>query len=114
MSENEGLTLADQVQRDALESAFRHVLSDHAGKRVLYWMLEQAAIYDAAYTGEAASTNFLLGRQEVGRRIIGQLDQIDPRFYPQLLLDIAEIRERDRAQAISLSADDDEEDDDAP
>jgi hypothetical protein len=109
-----GETTLDQVRRDTLNDAFRAVLNDAAGKRVLYWMLEQAALYEAAYTGEAASTNFLLGRQEVGRRIIGQLDEIDARFYPQLLIDIASIREADSARANSLSADTDEDDDNAP
>lgn len=114
MSDEENLTALDRVERDALESAFRHILNDHAGKRVLYWMLEQCAIYRDAYTGDDAATNYTLGMQASGRKLIGKLDEIDARFYPQLLLSIAEIREIDRAQAISLSADDDEDDIDAP
>lgn len=108
----EVLTMLDQVERSALDSAFRHLLTDAAGKRVLYWMLEQCAIYRDAYTGDAASTNYMLGQQSSGRKLIAKLDEIDAQFYPQLLMDIAEIRSRDRAAGEALDNPEDDDDDD--
>lgn len=111
---SEELSTADKISRDAIEAAFRDVFATHAGKRVLYWMLEQCGMYEAAFTGEAASTNFILGKQEVGRRVVGKLDEINPQFYPQLLLTIAEIRDRERAAAEAIDNPENEDNDDAP
>ena len=103
-------TLA-RIERDELDRAFREALRTIGGKRLIYWMLEQCAIYRDAYTGDAASTNYMLGQQSSGRKLIAKLDEIDAQFYPQLLMDIAEIRSRDRAaaEAIDKPETDDEE-----
>ncbi len=84
---------------DDLSDAFRAVLATDAGKRVLFWVLEQAAIYRDAYAGDDAATNYVLGSQAVGRRLIQRLDMIDARIYPRLLLDMADIMEMKRAEA---------------
>jgi len=95
---------ADDVSREELDRAFREVLALSSGKRVLFWMLEQCGVYQDAFTGEAmASTNYSLGRQSVGRVVIGKLDEIDARNYPQLLLAIAELREIDKGHAAVLA-----------
>lgn len=101
----EELSPFEKVSRSELERAFRSVLATAAGKRVLFWMLEQCAIYRDADCGESThATAGALGEQRVGRRLINQMDLIDPRFYPQLLMDIAEIKEADSALAKSLAA----------
>lgn len=84
---------------DDLSDAFRAVLATDAGKLVLFWVLEQAAIYRDAYAGDDAATNYVLGSQAVGRRLIQRLDMIDARIYPRLLLDIADMMEMKRAEA---------------
>lgn len=112
MPPEEMMSTLDRLERDALNSALRFLLSNDAGKRVLYWMLEQTAIYRDAYTGDPASTNYTLGQQSTGRKLIAKIDEIDARFYPQLLLDIAEIRSRDSAAADNMNQP--EDDDDAP
>lgn len=93
-----------------IEAAFREVFKLAQGKRVLFWMLEQCAIYQDGFTGDNNATNYTLGRQSSGRRLIEKLDQIDPRFYPQLLLDIAEIRAMDRAAADRAAQTEDDDD----
>lgn len=103
---------AATIAREELDSAIRFLTADHRGKRVLFWMLEQCAIYEDAFAGENNATNYRLGLQAAGRRLISQLDSVDPRIYPQLLIDIATIREVDEAAAQSradnLENDDDE------
>lgn len=102
--------MSDERERDELDKAFREVLKLAAGKRVLFWMLEQCAIYEDAFAADHTNaTNYVLGRQNAGRRLIGKLDQIDPRFYPQLLLDIADLKAMSRAAA-SRAADEGEDD----
>lgn len=95
----EQLSPAQQIEREELEAAFRGVLSSASGKRVLFWMLEQCAIYQDAFSGENNATNYTLGLQAGGRKLIAKLDQIDPRLYPELLMAMAEIRAMDRAAA---------------
>lgn len=92
-----------------LKQSLEAVLSDPDGKRVLFWVLEQAAIYRDAYSGDDSATNYVLGQQSVGRKIMGMMDQIDPRTYPRLLLDIADLNAMDRAAARHDEPEDDED-----
>lgn len=107
----EQLSPVQEAERDALERAFRDVFATAAGKRVLFWMLEQCAIYENAYGGENTNaTNFVLGRQDAGKRVIDRLNDIDPRFYPQLLLDVADLKAMDRAAADRTAKQENEDD----
>lgn len=96
-------------ERDDLHDAFNAVLATPAGKRVLFWVLEQAAIYRDAFSGQDGATNYTLGQQSVGRKVIGMMDAIDPRTYPKLLLDIADLKAIDRAVAVADQEEDDED-----
>lgn len=109
------LSEADEKRRrDELERAYRAVYATRAGKLVLYDILSKSGIYGASFSGENThTTNFILGQQEVGKRLIRELDSIDARFYPKLLLDMAEMREMEleaarRAAARKLPEDDNE------
>ena len=105
--------MSQQIQREELERSFRDVLATPSGKRVLFWLLEQCAIYRDADCGEDTHvTSAVLGEQRVGRRLIAKLDEIDPRAYPSLLLDMAEITAMDRAAAARRSEKQGIEDDD--
>lgn len=104
------MTTLETIERDKLHKSFSELLATEAGRRVIFWTLEQCAIYREAYTGDDAATNYTLGMQASGRKVIAEIDAINPRFYPQLLLDMAELRDRDRAAA--EQADNPEDDDD--
>ncbi|UVD59028.1 hypothetical protein NE852_12920 [Rhizobium sp. Pop5] len=112
MSElDENLTPAERRERDVLAAAFREVFLLPSGKRVLFWMLEQCAIYREAFAGEAVSaTHYALGLQGAGRKLIAKLDEIDQRFYPSLLLEIATIKAIDREVATNMRSEDDDVD----
>lgn len=97
----EHLSPLQQIERAELERAFRDVFVLASGKRVLFWMLEQCAIYRDAYEGDNNATNYVLGQQSCGRRLIAKLDEIDPRFYPELLLGVADIRAMDKQAALT-------------
>lgn len=107
---SEQLSPIEAFEREELANAFREVLASASGKRVLFWVLEQAAIYSDAFGGENTNaTNYSLGLQAVGRKLISKFDEIDPRFYPRLLLDVAELKAMDRA-AVARATEKDEED----
>ncbi len=102
---------ADDVSRAELDRAFREVLALSSGKRVVFWLMEQCAIYQDAFSGEqTAATNYSLGKQSVGRVVLGKLDELDPHIYPQLLIAVAEMKSIDKAAADAL-ADNNKEDD---
>lgn len=108
---DENLSPAERQEREALAAAFREVFSLPAGKRVLFWMLEQCAIYREAFAGEAVNvTHYTLGLQGAGRKLIAKLDEIDQRFYPSLLLEIATIKAIDREVATNKRSEDDDVD----
>jgi hypothetical protein len=93
--------------QDTLD-AFKAVITTPQGKRVLFWVLEQAAIYRDAFTGDRSATDYVLGQQAIGRRLIGVLDEIDPRTYPRLLLDMADLKAMERAAMAQDEEDEDE------
>ena len=98
----------EKRDREELEKSFREVLFSPSGKRVLFWMLAQCNVYNDAYAGIDAATNYELGRRSIGLMLIKQIEAIDPRLYPQLLLDIAEMK---AMTAAAVSKDDDHEND---
>ncbi len=98
-------SIPQNLGRDEITAAFRDVFASASGKRVLFWMLEQCAIYQEAYAGELVNaTHYTLGKQGVGRRLIAEFDRIDPTLYPRLLLAIADLKANDKAVATSRAA----------
>lgn len=109
----EQLSDDDGRRAEELAKAYREVLASQAGKLVLFDILEKCTIYTDPFSGEYhATTAHELGKQWVGRRIIAQLDELDPRMYPQLLFDVADLKAMNKAvQDASAKT---EDDDDAP
>lgn len=110
MDVNEQLSAEQSVAKNALVGAFREVFATEAGKRVIFHMIAQGAIYQDAFTGDDPATNYRLGRKRQALELIADLNEIDERLYPQLLLAMADIREMDRAIAAKLTAQQETED----
>ena len=91
------MTPIDESKAAELAKSYQNVFRSADGKLVLFDILELCGMYEAAFTGDNNVTNFRLGTQEAGKRVIDRLNQIDARFYPQLLLSIAELREMQKA-----------------
>ncbi|WP_421930048.1 hypothetical protein [Nitratireductor rhodophyticola] len=110
--------LVDQqktVEQEELEKAFRAVFATNAGKRVLFRVFELAAMFQTPFSGENTNaTNHTIGRQEVGRMLLSEMNGIDPRMYPQLLLDMEDIRETDRSAGSAAAEAEREDNDEAP
>ncbi len=104
-------TEAQKAERENLHKAFRDMLSQESGKRVLFWLLGQSDIYADPFSPEGNATYYLLGRQSIGRRLLIMLDDIDPRLYPTLLLDMADIKVLDTAAATARAVKQEQDDD---
>lgn len=100
------MTIDDQKD---LDEALGAVLGTAAGKRVLFWLLAQCGVYQDAFAGDAAATAYALGRQSVGRILIARMDRLDPRTYPRLLLEVADMRAVEEATRLREIDDDDME-----
>lgn len=108
----EKLTPIERIERDELLKAYRDVFQSTAGKRVLFDILEQCKMYEAAFTPDTNVTNWRLGLQEAGKLLVGRLDMTDPTIYPRLLLDRAQMRKLDQAAADAAARKQETEDDD--
>lgn len=98
-------------EADDLAKALREVLNLASGRRVIFWLLEQAAIYRDPFCGsEDNATNYTLGQQSIARRLIAEMDAVDPRAYPALLLARAEDKAMARATAVRPAADTENDD----
>ena len=65
------------------------VLSTPHGRRVVFDILSTCGVGRQPMTGNS-HTFFHLGEMNIGLKIITELDRIDPRVYPKLLLEQAE------------------------
>lgn len=107
------LSAEQQSQADELAKAYREVIAMQSGKLVLFDILSRCSIYAEPFAGENhAVTAHALGKQAVGRDLIGMLDSIDPRMYPQLLFDVADLKAMEKA--VREASAKTEDDDDAP
>lgn len=95
---NENLTPAEDAERAELTRAYAEVAASAAGKRVLFDILEFASVYSSAFSGQDHATDYSLGRQSSGLYVIDKLNELDPRMYPKLLLEIADMK------AVALAA----------
>lgn len=107
----EQLTPQAAAERADLDQAFREVFATASGKRVLFWVLEQCAIYRDPDCGESThATSGIVGEQRVGRKLIAKLDELDARNYPVLLLAVAEDKAMKRAAQDLASQQKDDDD----
>lgn len=93
--------LAFEISSNELNRSLQSIMSTAEGKRVVFWLLDRCDVHGEAFAGAGASevTAYQLGRQSIGRDVIGKLGTIDPRLYPTLLFDMATIRSNDLALA---------------
>jgi len=90
----EQLSRDQELKRDQVAIDLEAVLRFPQGRRTVLWFLELCGVSRTAYTGTEAATNFKLGEQNVGLRLISQLEQIGPTEYPQLLLEAAQRKDQ--------------------
>lgn len=84
------------LQRDQIASDLEAVLRLPHGRRTLLWLLGLCGVSRTAYQGDEAATNFRLGEQNIGLRLIVKLEEIGPTEYPRLLLEAAQRKDLEK------------------
>lgn len=78
----------DQVaalRADLLDKAIANVLATADGVRVMLWVLGCCKVYQDAFSSSDSATNFVVGKQSVGKELIARIGASNGLAYPQLL-----------------------------
>lgn len=70
-----------------LKKATEFVLSDARSRLFVWWVLERAGLYQTPFTGNS-ETYHRIGRQDMGREILRQIEAVDPVAYPNMMLEM--------------------------
>lgn len=81
----------DEGQIDAAISAL--LVHEH-GRRFLWWLLEIAPVFRQPFTGNALTTSFQCGEQNVGQRILERITSVSPEGYVTMMKEKADERGR--------------------
>lgn len=81
-------SLDKKQQRDKIN--LETVLQNRCGKEFVLRLLDECGVYRNAYSGEADATMFRLGEQNVGLKIIGMINDVDPSLYPKMMIEAAQ------------------------
>lgn len=74
----------DEQERLELLAAARDLLREDKGKRFVWWLLEQAHVFQNSFTGNS-NTFFLEGERNVGLKVFALCMEADPAFMHGLI-----------------------------
>jgi hypothetical protein len=77
-----------EKERDLLLHSVRETLQTVQGRRFTWWVLSQCGIYSQNVS--ANSTMYILeGQRSIGLKVIELMGEVDPKLYPEMLLEQA-------------------------
>lgn len=91
--------------REQLLKDYREVLQLPAGRRLLWHFLEQANLYQNAFTGNS-ETYYWLGVQGYGQSRLAEMLEADPKVYAEMMLEHAD-QPADKGNTDGAEGDDD-------
>jgi hypothetical protein len=69
-----------------LQHAVESLIATYEGRRYLHWLLQIGrALGENPFTGQALSTSFACGEQNVGQQIMGHLLEVSPEGFMTVL-----------------------------
>lgn len=74
----------DERERLEFMTAMRDLLGSEAGRRFVWWLLEQTHVFQSSFTGNS-HTFFLEGERNVGLKITALCMEADPAFMGKLV-----------------------------
>lgn len=78
----------EQDRNAAIEELITRTALQHKPTRQLIWkILDMCSLNVADFSSDPAWTNYIVGRQSLGRDILVLLERADPRIYPNLILE---------------------------
>lgn len=87
--------------RFEIQEAYRKLMSSKAGRKLLGHFLEISKFMQQPFNGQALTTAFACGEQNVGKRILADMLEIDPDSFVKL---IKERNDADRTRSNALAA----------
>ena len=88
------LSKEDLLAQDRVRNDLNAVIDTPQGRRTIQWILSMCGMYRSCFNADLAITSFSLGERNIGLRIVSEMNEIDPRIYPRMLLDTANELER--------------------
>lgn len=74
----------DDQERRELLAAVKDLLAEEKGKRMVWWILEQAHVFQNSFTGNS-HTFFLEGERNVGLKVFALCMEAEPAFMHGLI-----------------------------
>lgn len=81
--------MSQPTKHDLLIADLRAVLKTASGRKVIYHILDLCNLYADSFTGNS-QTFHLEGKRSIGLDILALIQEVDPKAYPKLLLEMQE------------------------
>lgn len=89
--------------RFEIEEAYRGLLKSKAGRKLLGYFLEITKFMQQPFNGQALGTAFACGEQNVGKRILADMLEIEPDSFVKLMKERNDL-DRTRRNALTSAA----------
>jgi hypothetical protein len=87
------------------DGGLKHLLTTYEGRRFYWLLLEDCGVFRNPFTGNALSTSFNAGEQNVGQKLLAHLMQTAPAAFQKMQQENAAVVERHRAEAANFQPD---------
>lgn len=79
----------EEKRYKAFKLSIRDAIKLPGGRQLIAHIIELTNVGGHNFTDNERETVYLQGRESIGHDLVGLLTEIDPTFYPQLLLEIS-------------------------
>ena len=76
---------AEKHIQQEIDNATRALLQSADGRRFIWWLLEITQYGQSPFTGNALTTAFACGEQNISQQLLAQLTSVDPEGFLNLL-----------------------------
>lgn len=79
-----------QEELDVIRSFIKNkdmewVLSDERGRRFVWWLLEEAGVYNSSFDGTTEGTVYNEGNRNMGLKVLARIHETSPEKYLQMI-----------------------------
>ena len=74
-----------EFERRRVISDTAKVMSTPEGLRFLWWLLEQAHLFNSSFTGQSNTTIFREGERNVGLKVLNNVLEVDKNFFAEMI-----------------------------
>lgn len=79
--------LARSVAKAQDADDFKWLMADERGRRLVWKLLSQAKVFHSTFGSTDAETNFLVGQRNMGLYLLGQIHELCPERYVEMLME---------------------------